>query len=121
MAIPKKPQESPLKKRINNTMEAVSKARFSNVREIPPLKLIKWTMFFFTSSLSIYLITGGALDLVKAERRLRDARRMEELGYVSRRAAKIDNVGNAKQFASDYGFDYTKRAKNVENIVPDDK
>jgi len=112
MAIPQKPKESLYERVINERMETLSKTKFVRIRDLPKGKLFKWTMFFFLSSMSVFMAFGGPLDLFKRERRLRDARALEELGGV-----KIGkHIGYAKPFTSDYGYDFTNKVKDVTEL-----
>jgi len=116
MAIPHKPQENFAKRIIDERIDALSKMKLVRIRDLPKRKLLKWTVLFYCGSMSIFMLLGGPLDLFRRERRLNDARILEEIGGA-KITDKVNNIGTAKPFRNDYGFDFPK---NVDMKDPVD-
>jgi len=103
MGIPKKPEPGIMDK----LWEAQSQRKnFVRIRDLPKLKLLKWTAYFFVSSISFFMFLGGPRKLYNQERLLDDARALEKAGY--QRPDNKGRIGTSQKFSNNYGFDYAK-------------
>ena len=47
---------------------AQSERKYVRIRDLPKLKLLKWTAYFFVSSISFFMFFGGPRQLYNQER-----------------------------------------------------
>ena len=119
MGIPKKPKPGMLA----SFWEARSQRKYARIRDLPKLKLLKWTAYFFVSSISFFMFFGGPRQLYNQERYgflfcvplqqsnyvsrlLSDARALEKAGYLGPDSDKKGRIGSSQAFSNNYGFDY---------------
>lgn len=104
MGIPKKPKPG----MFASFWTAQSQREYVRIRDLPKLKLLKWTAYFFVSSISFFMFFGGPRQLYNQERLLSDARALEKAGYLGPNSDKKGRIGSSQTFSSNYGFDYAR-------------
>jgi len=108
MGMPKKPKPGFWE----SFWEHRSQKKHLRIRDLPKLKLMRWTAYFFFSSVGLFMFFGGPHQLYHQERLLEDARALEKAGYL--RPTDKSRVGNSQAFSNNYGFDYAKEQKSRE-------
>ena len=124
MGIPKKPKPG----MFASFWTAQSQRKYVRIRDLPKLKLLKWTAYFFVSSISFFMFFGGPRQLYNQERYgfvicvplqqsnyvsrlLNDARALEKAGYLGPGSDKKGRIGSSQTFSSNYGFDYAREKR----------
>ena len=141
MGIPKKPRPSMLASFSKSFWEYQSQPRqFLRIRDLPKLKLLRWTAYFFVSSVSLFMFFGGPRQLYNQERyelyrftqteifvlqqafyhyvlsRLMSDARALEKAYLNRPDDK-GRIGSSQAFSNNYGFDYAKEKERPSGDV----
>jgi len=102
MGIPKKPEKG----MFESFWETQPQRKYLRIRDLPKLKLMKWTAYFFVSSISFFMFFGGPLKLYNQERLMNDARALEKAGGL--RPDDKGRIGSSQTFSNNYGFDYAR-------------